>query len=81
VVIYVGGKPQWKATIDFKWIKDNKEIVAVNIKNRNSDANLELILHLYDKLFILQKVMFLFIIHSLFNLNEEFIVCLFLHAE
>jgi len=68
LVVYVGGKPQWKATIDFKWIKDNKETVAVNIKNRNSDANLELILHLYDKLFILQKVMFLFflfIIHSL----------------
>ncbi|PNX62754.1 seryl-tRNA ligase, partial [Trifolium pratense] len=50
-----GGKPQWKASIDFKWIKDNKEIVAVNIKNRNSDADLEHILHLYDKLFILQK--------------------------
>ncbi|KAK2391469.1 Serine--tRNA ligase, chloroplastic/mitochondrial [Trifolium repens] len=50
-----GGKPQWKASIDFKWIKDNKETVAANIKNRNSDANLEHILHLYDKLFILQK--------------------------
>ncbi|WJX34991.1 Serine--tRNA ligase, chloroplastic/mitochondrial, variant 2 [Trifolium repens] len=50
-----GGKPQWKASIDFKWIKDNKETVAANIKNRNSDANLEHILHLYDKMFILQK--------------------------
>ncbi|WJX90570.1 serine--tRNA ligase [Trifolium repens] len=27
-----GGKPQWKASIDFKWIKDNKETVAANIK-------------------------------------------------
>ncbi|KAJ1386181.1 Serine-tRNA ligase, type1 [Sesbania bispinosa] len=50
-----GGKPQWKATIDFKWIKDNKEAVAVNLRNRNSDANLDLVLHLYDKMFNLQK--------------------------
>ncbi|KAK7351196.1 hypothetical protein VNO77_10474 [Canavalia gladiata] len=50
-----GGKPQWKATVDFKWIKDNKEAVATNIRNRNSDANLDLVLHLYDEMFALQK--------------------------
>ncbi|KAG5065838.1 hypothetical protein AAZX31_04G097000 [Glycine max] len=50
-----GVKPQWKATIDFKWIKDNKEAVAANLKNRNSDADLNLVLHLYDKMFTLQK--------------------------
>ncbi|XP_020202127.1 serine--tRNA ligase, chloroplastic/mitochondrial isoform X1 [Cajanus cajan] len=50
-----GAKPQWKATIDFKWIKDNKEAVAANIRNRNSDADLDLVLHLYDKMFTLQK--------------------------
>ncbi|GMI82820.1 Seryl-tRNA synthetase, ovule abortion 7 [Hibiscus trionum] len=48
-------KPQWKAAIDFKWIRDNKEEVAVNIKNRNSNANLELVLELYDKMLNLQK--------------------------
>ncbi|KAK7410506.1 hypothetical protein VNO78_01330 [Psophocarpus tetragonolobus] len=47
--------PQWKATIDFKWIKDNKEDVAANIKNRNSHVDLDLVLHLYDKMFTLQK--------------------------
>ncbi|KAM7253222.1 hypothetical protein ACFE04_025840 [Oxalis oulophora] len=51
-------KPQWKAAIDFKWIRDNKEAVAVNIKNRNSNANLELVLAIYDKMFTLQKVIF-----------------------
>lgn len=61
----LGGKPQWKATIDFKWIKDNKEAVAANIRNRNSDADLDLVLHLYDKMFNLQKVMFLpFFFHN-----------------
>ncbi|ESW08268.1 hypothetical protein PHAVU_009G032700 [Phaseolus vulgaris] len=50
-----GVKPQWKATIDFKWIKDNKEAVAANLRNRNSDADLDLVLHLYDKMFTLQK--------------------------
>ncbi|KAF4357530.1 hypothetical protein G4B88_026909 [Cannabis sativa] len=48
-------KPQWKAAIDFKWIRDNKDVVAVNIRNRNSNANLELVLHLYDKMLTLQK--------------------------
>lgn len=49
-------KPQWKAAIDFKWIRDNKESVAVNIKNRNSNANLELVLQLYEKLLNVQKI-------------------------
>ncbi|CAI9116248.1 OLC1v1017344C1 [Oldenlandia corymbosa var. corymbosa] len=48
-------KPQWKASIDFKWIRDNKEAVADNIANRNSNANLELVLELYDRLLDLQK--------------------------
>ncbi|GFP82794.1 serine--tRNA ligase [Phtheirospermum japonicum] len=46
---------QWKAAIDFKWIRDNKDAVASNIKNRNSNANLDLVLQLYDKLLIVQK--------------------------
>lgn len=52
-------KPQWKAAIDFKWIRDNKDSVALNIKNRNSNANLELVVQLYDKLLNVQKVNFL----------------------
>lgn len=49
-------KPQWKAAIDFKWIRDNKDVVAANIKNRNSNANLDLVLELYEKFLKLQKV-------------------------
>ncbi|KAH0776105.1 hypothetical protein KY290_007516 [Solanum tuberosum] len=48
-------KPQWKAAIDFKWIRDNKESAAVNSKNRNSNANLEVVLELYEKLLNVQK--------------------------
>jgi hypothetical protein len=51
-------KPQWKAAIDFKWIRENKEAVAANIKNRNSIANLEAVLQLYDQMSNLQKVIF-----------------------
>ncbi|XP_078172214.1 seryl-tRNA synthetase isoform X2 [Carex rostrata] len=47
--------PQWKAAIDFKWIRDNKDMVAANIKNRNSNANLELVLELYEKFLNLKK--------------------------
>ncbi|XP_021743581.1 serine--tRNA ligase, chloroplastic/mitochondrial-like isoform X1 [Chenopodium quinoa] len=50
-----GLKTQWKATVDFKWIRDNKDAVAANIKNRNSTANLDLVLELYDKMLTLQK--------------------------
>lgn len=48
-------KPQWKAAVDFKWIRDNKEAVASNIKKRNSTANLDIVLELYEKLTNLQK--------------------------
>ncbi|CAO2834324.1 unnamed protein product [Amaranthus hypochondriacus] len=50
-----GVKTKWKAAIDFKWIRDNKDSVAVNIKNRNSTANLDLVLELYEKMLSLQK--------------------------
>lgn len=49
-------KPQWKASIDFKWIRDNKDLVASNIENRKSGANLDLVLQLYDKMLSLQKI-------------------------
>lgn len=53
-------KPQWKAAIDFKWIRENKEAVAVNIRKRNSNANLEAVIELYDKMSNLQKVICFF---------------------
>ncbi|XP_010458454.1 PREDICTED: serine--tRNA ligase, chloroplastic/mitochondrial-like isoform X2 [Camelina sativa] len=48
-------QPQWKASIDFKWIRDNKEAVEINIKNRNSNANLDAVLELYENMLNLQK--------------------------
>jgi len=46
---------QWKAAIDFKWIRDNRDAVADNIRSRNSAANLDLVLELYDQYLALQK--------------------------
>ncbi|CAL4979846.1 unnamed protein product [Urochloa decumbens] len=48
-------RPQWKASIDFKWIRDNRDAVADNIRSRNSAANLDLVLELYDEYLALQK--------------------------
>ncbi|CAD6256237.1 unnamed protein product [Miscanthus lutarioriparius] len=48
-------RPQWKAAIDFKWIRDNRDAVADNIRSRNSTANLDLVLELYDQYLALQK--------------------------
>ncbi|KAL9856163.1 Serine--tRNA ligase, chloroplastic/mitochondrial [Arabidopsis thaliana] len=48
-------RPLWKAAIDFKWIRDNKEAVEINIRNRNSNANLEAVLQLYENMVNLQK--------------------------
>ena len=61
-------KPQWKAAIDFKWIRENKEAVALNIEKRNSNANLETVLQLYDKMTHLQKVV---ILYSLIYANNH----------
>uniref|UniRef100_A0A7N0UKC6 serine--tRNA ligase n=1 Tax=Kalanchoe fedtschenkoi TaxID=63787 RepID=A0A7N0UKC6_KALFE len=49
------GKAQWKAAIDFKWIRDNKEAVAANIKCRKSNANLKRVLELYEMYLNQQK--------------------------
>ncbi|XP_042379334.1 serine--tRNA ligase, chloroplastic/mitochondrial-like [Zingiber officinale] len=51
----VSAKAQWKAAIDFKWIRDNKDVIAANIMNRNSNANLNVVLDLYEKFLNLQK--------------------------
>lgn len=49
-------RPQWKASIDFKWIRDNKEAIGINIKNRNSNADLGAVIELYENMVNLQKV-------------------------
>ncbi|KAK8942361.1 Serine--tRNA ligase [Platanthera zijinensis] len=51
----VAPRPFWKAAIDFKWMLDNKEIVSANIRNRNSTANLELVIELYESFCSIQK--------------------------
>lgn len=48
-------RPQWKASIDFKWIRDNKEAIGTNIKNRNSNADLGAVIELYENMVNLQK--------------------------
>ncbi|XP_057828067.2 serine--tRNA ligase, chloroplastic/mitochondrial isoform X2 [Cryptomeria japonica] len=47
-------RPSWRASIDFKWIRDNKEAVALNVHNRKSSANVELVVALYDQFSNLQ---------------------------
>ncbi|KAH9322212.1 hypothetical protein KI387_016851, partial [Taxus chinensis] len=41
--------PSWRANIDLKWIRDNKEAVSLNAHNRKSTANVELVVALYDQ--------------------------------
>lgn len=67
-------KPQWKASIDFKWIRDNKEAMAANIENRNSSANLELVLELYEKVLTVQKVRVLLYLSSR-GYSIRYVVC------
>lgn len=74
-------KPQWKAAIDFKWIRDNKDSVAVNIKNRNSNANLELVLQLYEKLLNVQKVNFLSHLFTLLKIKSQPFHILYLSSK
>lgn len=56
LLVAVSAKAQWKAAIDFKWIRDNKDVIAANIMNRNSNANLNVVLDLYEEFLNLQKV-------------------------
>ncbi|KAI4303528.1 hypothetical protein MLD38_039142 [Melastoma candidum] len=48
-------KGRWKAAIDFKWMRDNREAVAANIRNRNFAVDLDLVLRLYAETLDLQK--------------------------
>lgn len=70
VLLNVVARPQWKAAIDLKWIRDNKADVAQNIIHRNSVANLDLVLELYDRMLNLQKVRVLLLCCNFF-----FLIC------
>lgn len=67
-------RPQWKASIDFKWIRDNKEAVEINIKNRNSNADLGAVIELYENMVNLQKVIFNFLSLLPIKLNSKLVL-------
>lgn len=52
----------WKASLDFKWIRDNRDAVAQNIQNRNAYANVDLVVQLYDKSLALGQVSSIFLL-------------------
>lgn len=41
--------PTWKAHLDFKWIRDNKEAVEENIRHRKSTADVTKVVSLYEQ--------------------------------
>ncbi|KAI5061654.1 hypothetical protein GOP47_0024159 [Adiantum capillus-veneris] len=41
--------PTWRASLDFKWIRENRDAIAQNIQNRNTIADVDLVVQLYDK--------------------------------
>eukprot|EP00250_Pteridium_aquilinum_P006984 c16791_g1_i1 orf=357-1952(-) len=41
--------PTWRASLDFKWIRENKDAIARNVQNRNTSADVDLVVQLYDK--------------------------------
>lgn len=41
--------PTWRASLDFRWIRDNKDAVAENIRKRNAAADVELVVNMYEK--------------------------------
>lgn len=47
------GAPTWRASLDFKWIRENKDAIALNIKNRNTSADVDLVVQLYDRSIVL----------------------------
>lgn len=49
-------KASWRASIDFRWIRDNKVQVADNIRNRKSAGNVELVVQLYEQFCSLNTV-------------------------
>lgn len=49
-------KQTWKASIDFKFIRDNKEAIAANINNRKCGGDVDTVVQLYEQSVALSKV-------------------------
>lgn len=49
-------KQTWKASIDFKFIRENKEAIATNIKNRKCGGDVEQVVQLYEQSVSLNQV-------------------------
>ncbi len=52
----LSSKQTWRASIDFKWIRENKDAVAANIRNRKSAGDVELVVELYEQSVNLSQV-------------------------
>lgn len=50
-------KQTWKASIDFKFIRDNKEAISANIHNRKSAGDVEQVVQLYEQSVNLSQVL------------------------
>lgn len=42
-------RPSWRASIDFKWIRENKDAIAANIVHRKSGGDVEAVVQLYEQ--------------------------------
>lgn len=42
-------RPSWRASIDFKWIRENKDAIAANVVHRKSVADVEAVVQLYEQ--------------------------------
>ena len=49
-------KQTWKANIDFKFIRENKDAIAKNIQNRKSGGDVEQVVQLYEQSVSLNQV-------------------------
>lgn len=49
-------KQTWKASIDFKFIRENKETIATNIQNRKCGGDVEQVVQLYEQSVSLSQV-------------------------
>ncbi|CAI5958787.1 unnamed protein product [Closterium sp. NIES-65] len=38
----------WKASIDFKWVRENRDLMEANVKERQSNADVALVVELYE---------------------------------
>lgn len=49
-------KQTWKASIDFKFIRENKDAITKNIQNRKCGGDVEQVLQLYEQSVTLDQV-------------------------